>query len=234
LTDPLLKARMNDLLSKPDLRNVAHQHRGDLYREGEELTDTVARIRAHLREVLPEMETKARLHRGSGFNSLTVSIVRYGNANLSNREEADPARRLVDAELDRFTRFDWEPHHGMRNVSLSRNSCIDPAAHASVVDGAPALEPLLSFAEFTRTARPGDVLEHVSGEQPHQGPRVTITAISSRRLTTRATDDSDARPSRHSIQGGTCFVSDGELVCFKHSGFASQGGYSLMRWIRQG
>ena len=96
------------------------------------------------------------------------------------------------------------------------------------------MKPLVSFAEFTRTARPGDVLEHLAGKETQQGKRVVITAISARRLTTRPADPtSDGRESRVPIQGGPCFVSDGDLVCFKHSGFANQGGYSLLRWIRQ-
>lgn len=166
-------------------------------------------------------------------SSLTVSIMAYPSADLSIRENGGAARRLIDAELERFTRHDWVPHHGPHRVSLYTSTQIDPSLHAAALRDSPSLQPRLSFAEFTRQARPGDVLEHIAGVVPHQGARVEIVAISSRRLTTRAADgseDGDAR--RHTIQGGACFVSDGETVCFRHSAFASVGGYSHLRWLR--
>jgi len=225
---------MNTVTAAHEMCDVAHEHRGDLFRAEECLADTAARIRAHLSEVLPDMEITARHLRRSGFGHLRVSIVRYNAADLSERAAGFAARRLVDAELKRFTRYDWDPHGGIRNQSLSTDTSIDPALHAAALHGGPELQPLVSFAEFTRTARPGDILEHVAGKEPPEGARVMITAISARRLTTRLVDPAtDARESRVPIRGGACFVSDGELVCFKHSGFAHQGGYSLLRWTRQ-
>jgi hypothetical protein len=213
--------------------HTAHEFRGDLYREGEERADLLKRIKARLAEAFPGMKTAMRWGGDWSHSSLTVSILGYPTADLSVREEGFSARRLIDAELQRFTRHDWEPNHGPRNVSLYTNTQIDPALHAAALRDAPSLQSRLSFAEFTRQARPGDVLEHIAGVVPHQGARVEIVAISSRRLTTRAAQGSEeGKPQRNPIQGGACFVSDGETVCFRHSGFASVGGYSHMRWLR--
>lgn len=213
--------------------HTAHEFRGDLYREGEERADLSKRIKAHLAEAFPGMKSAMRWGGDWSHSSLTVSIMVYPSADLSIRENGGAARHLIDAELKRYTRHDWEPNHGARRVSLYTSTKIDPSLHAAVLRDAPSLQPRLSFAEFTRQARPGDVLEHIAGVVPHQGARVEIVAISSRRLTTRAADglkDGDAR--RTPIQGGACFVSDGETVCFRHTGFASAGGYSHMRWLR--
>jgi hypothetical protein len=213
--------------------HTAHEFRGDLYREGEERADLLKRIKAHLAETFPGMKATMRFGGDWYHSSLTVSILGYSTADLSVREEGSAARRLIDAELKRFTRHDWEPHYGLRNVSLYTSTQIDPSLHAAALQDAPSLQPRLSFAEFTRQARPGDVLEHIAGVLPHQGARVEIVAISSRRLTTRAADGAENGDARRTpIQGGACFQSDGETVCFRHSGFASVGGYSHMRWLR--
>ncbi|WP_174293005.1 hypothetical protein [Sphingomonas bacterium] len=224
---------MNAVATAPRMSDVAHEHRGDLYREGEDPTDTARRIRAHLREAFPKMTVAMRRARGANCRHLFVSITRFGTADLSDRSAGFAVRGLVDAELARFKRYDWDPLIGVRNQSLGTGTSIDPVLHAAALDGVPDLKPLVSFAEFTRTARAGDVLEHVSGRVPSRGPRLMITAISARRLTTRPADTANAgSASRVPIQGGACFASDGDLVCFKHSGFAHQGGYSLLRWIR--
>jgi hypothetical protein len=147
-------------------------------------------------------------HRGYPLRRKAVArnrlpITDYPSADLSQRDVGFAARRLVDAELKRFTRHDWDPLRGIRNQSLSTYACVDPSLYAAALNDAPALISSLSFAEFTRQARPGDILEHLAGVQPSQGARVEIVAISSRRLTTReAGGAGDARPSRVPIQGG--------------------------------
>lgn len=225
---------MNEVNTRYELGKVAHEHRGDLYLADEDSADTAARIREHLKTAFPAMQAKVRLLRGSGDGLIRVAIVRFDSADISNRDTAFAVRRLVATDLDRFVRYDWHPNHGMSRVSVHTNVYVDPAHYAAAVEDVPQLKSLMSFAEFTRTVRPGDVLEHISGKQPHLGARVTVIAISARRLTTRASDaPADARQSRVPIQGGACFTSDGDSVGFVHSGFADQGGYSLMRWIRQ-
>ena len=223
---------MNAAARKPT--DIPHEHRGDLYRDDEDKRETVARVRAHLRDAFPDMEVNVRLVRIPLASFVDVSITRCESTDLSDRDAGFAARRRVDAELGRFTRHDWTPNRGAHNRSMGSNVSIDPSLHAAALDDMPEVKPLVSFAEFTRTARPGDLLEHMDGKETHRGQRVIITAISSRRLTFRSADStSDAGDARVPIQGGACFVSDGDLVCFKHSGFANQGGYSLVRWIRQ-
>ena len=225
---------MNMIATAPAKRDVAHEHRGDLYRNGEDVTDTADRIRAHLREVLPDMDTRIHILRNTGSPHVRISITRHKTADLSDRAAGFAAKQLVTAQTDRFLRYDWSPHHGISGMSLSSDTSIDPSIHAAALEGAPRIEPLVSFAEFTRTARRGDLLEYIAGKELPQGERVMITAISARRLTTcPAIPGAHDRDARVPIQGGACFVSDGDLVCFKHSGFAHQGGYSLVRWIRQ-
>jgi hypothetical protein len=225
---------MNIISTVPAKRDVAHEHRGDLYRDGEDLSDTADRVRAHLRNVLPDMDAKVQIQRNTGSRHIRVAITRYKTPDLSDRTAGFAAKRLVDAELDRFSRYDWCPLHGMLDLSHSSNTSIDPSLHAAALDGAPEIEPLVSFAEFTRTARRGDLLKYVAGKELPQGDCVMITAISPRRLTTcPASPETYGRDTRVPIQGGACFISDGNLVCFKHSGFAHQGGYSLVRWMRQ-
>lgn len=162
---------MNMIATVPGKRDVAHEHRGDLYRDGEDLAKTADRVRAHLREALPDMDTKIHIMRSADGPHIRIAITRHRTADISDRTAGFAARRLVDAELKRFLRYDWSPHYGISRMSLSSDTSIDPSLHATALDGAPEIESIVSFSAFTRTARPGDQLEYVAGKEMHQGKR---------------------------------------------------------------
>lgn len=67
---------------------------------------------------------------------------------------------------------------------VSSDTAIDPSLPAGTLDDAPKIEAVVSFAEFTQTARRGDLLEYVAGKRLPEGECVMITAISSRLVTT--------------------------------------------------
>lgn len=201
--------------------------------DGEDLSATVVRVRAHLSEALPDMRFKVHGMRGGGSSHTRISLTRHETAELSDRATGFVARRQVDAEMDRFILYDWCPLHEVSRMPLSSDTSIDLSLHAAALDEVPKSKPPSALPNSHRR-RAVAMLEYVSGVPLPESKRVMIMAISSRRLTIRwDCPGADGRDPRMPIQGRTCFVSDGDLVCFRHSGFAHQEGYSLVRWLRQ-
>lgn len=96
---------------------IPYDHVGDLFHEGEKPSVTIERMRAHLPIAFPTLHASMRFMRES--HDIAIYIHRFGDVDLTDGTAAQRLRSRIDAELERFIRYEWWPNHGMRAVSLN-------------------------------------------------------------------------------------------------------------------